>query len=131
METVSVEREVPAEPETVFEWFTDPVMLTRWWPSEAELDVRPGGTFRMFWGGPAVTRRGEYLVVEPGRRLDHSWSWDHDDLPPRLVSITFATSATGTLVHVDHEHATDSEGADYCDGWEYFLGRLRDQIASA
>lgn len=130
MASVQIERDIPAEPSVVFEWFTEPILLTRWWPSEAELDVRPGGPFRMYWEGPDVTLRGEYRVVDHGRRLDHTWSWDHDDLPPRHVSITFAPSDVGAHLHIDHEFGSESEGDDYRAGWEYFLGRLSDQITS-
>lgn len=129
MGTVRIERWMPADPAAVFDWFIDPVLLTRWWPSEAELDVRPGGSLRMYWDGPDVTLRGEYRVVDAGRRLDHTWSWDHDDLPPRLVSIAFGDHDGGTLVMVDHEHETESEGSDYRDGWEFFLGRLAERLA--
>ena len=128
MPHVAVDQEIAADPATVFEWFTETQLLTRWWPSEAELDVRPGGEFRMYWDGPGVTLRGKYRVVEPGERLDHTWSWDHDDLPPRLVSITFESSSVGTHVSVKHEYELEVEQGDYRDGWEFFLGRLADQI---
>jgi uncharacterized protein YndB with AHSA1/START domain len=130
VEPVHVERELASDPNTVFEWFTDPVLLTRWWPSEADIDLRPGGPFRMYWERPDVTLRGEYRVTDPGRRLDHTWSWDHDDLPPRFVSITFESADAGTRVRVEHECASESEGADYRDGWEFFLGRLQEQLVA-
>ena len=129
MDSVHVERAVPGEPGTTFEWFTDPVLLTRWWPTEAELDVRPGGAYRLFWDGPQVTLRGEYVSVDPGRRLEFTWSWDHDDLPPRHVAIGFARSDLGSLVTVDHEAPTSSEQSDYRDGWEHFLGQLVTELS--
>ena len=131
MASVQIERELVGHPASVFEWFVDPVLLTRWWPSEADLDVRPGGPFRMYWEEPDVTLRGEYRVVDPGRRLDFTWSWDHEDLPPRLVSIAFEDSDVGTAVRVEHDHETESEGSDHRDGWEFFLGRLADRLATA
>lgn len=130
MGTVQIERVLTGDPAAVFEWFVDPVLLTRWWPTEAELDARPGGAFRLYWDGPDVTLRGEYRVVEPGRRLEHTWSRDHDELPPRLVAINFDETAGGTSVTVVHEHDDDAEGSDYRDGWEFFLGRLADQLTA-
>lgn len=131
MRTVQVECLVAADPSTAFEWFTESQLLTRWWPSEAELDVRVGGEFRMYWDGPDVTLRGHYRVVDPGSRLDHTWSWDHDELPPRLVTIMLEPSTVGTLVSVTHEYEHESEQGDYRDGWEFFLGRLAQQIQLA
>ena len=123
-----VERDLPGGPDEVFEWFVDPSKLTAWWPSEAETEPAVGGAYRMFWSGPDVTLRGRYLAVEPGERLAFTWSWDHDDVPPREVAVAFAASAGGTQVTVDHEAATDQEGIEYVDGWEHFLGRLDEAL---
>lgn len=129
METVRVEHDLPGEPADVFEWFVDPTMLAAWWPSEADTDPVVGGAYRMHWSGPDVTLRGQYLSVEPGVRLSFTWSWDHDDVPPRDVTIAFAVSARGTLVTVDHEAATADEGVDYADGWAHFLARLDTRLS--
>ena len=124
MESVRIERDLPGEPDEVFDWFVDPTMLSTWWPSEASTDPVVGGSYRLHWSGPDVTLRGQYVAVESGRRLEFTWSWDHDDLPPRTVVVGFSSSPRGTLVTVDHEAETDGEGVDYVDGWTHFLGRL-------
>lgn len=124
MGSARVEHDLPGDPEAMFEWFVDPVLLAQWWPSEAETDPVVAGSFRMHWAGPDVTLRGEYLSITPGARLVFTWSWDHDDLPPRRVDIGFRRSDRGTLVTVEHEADTDDERTDYVDGWTHFLGRL-------
>jgi len=45
-EVVEVERRVQARPETVFSYLVDPEKFRQWQGIDAELDVRPGGTFR-------------------------------------------------------------------------------------
>lgn len=131
MLTATIVTELPGEPSAVFEWFTDPVLLVRWWPSEAETDPRAGGAYRMYWAGPDVTLRGEYRRVVEHERLDFTWSWDHDDLSPREVVIAFERCCRGTKVTVDHEAESDDEVADYVDGWTHFLGQLAAQLEPA
>jgi uncharacterized protein YndB with AHSA1/START domain len=62
---------------TTFPWIvwdklTSPPALERWWARHAEVDLRPGGPFRLGlegWGPSTV------LEVEAGRRLTHDWKW--------------------------------------------------------
>lgn len=129
MRTVHVECDVTRDRAAVFEWFVDPVLLTRWWPDEAETDPAVGGRYRMHWAGPDVTLRGAYTTIEPGARLAFTWQWDHEALAPRRVDVTFAGSERGTLVSVAHECDTDEEGAGYVDGWTHFLAQLDAAIA--
>ncbi|MFW2333809.1 SRPBCC family protein [Ilumatobacter sp.] len=129
MESVRVGRDLPGAPDGLFEWFVDAALLTAWWPDEAETDPAAGGAYRMHWAGPGVTLRGTYVAVERPDRLAFTWSWDHDDLPPREVVVTFVASSAGTSVTVDHEAATADEGADYADGWTFFLDRLATRLS--
>lgn len=131
MATIHVEHDLAGDPAAVFEWFVDPVLLTRWWPTEAETDPVVGGRYRLYWDGPDVTLRGEYVEVALGERLGFTWRWDHDDLPPRSVDVVFTTSDRGTLVSVAHECDDDDEGTGYLDGWTHFLGQLEARIADA
>jgi uncharacterized protein YndB with AHSA1/START domain len=131
MPSVHVEHDVAGDPASVFEWFVDPVLLARWWPNEAETDPVVGGRYRMYWNGPDVTLRGEYLEVSAGDRVGFTWSWDHDDLPPRRVDVAFAASDRGTLVSVTHEHESEDEGSGYVDGWTHFLALLGARITAA
>ncbi|MDW3214555.1 MAG: SRPBCC domain-containing protein [Ilumatobacteraceae bacterium] len=131
MSTIHVEHDLPGDPVAVFEWFVDPVLLPRWWPSEAETHAVEGGRYRLFWAGPDVTLRGEYRDVTPGERLEFTWSWDHEELPPRRVEVMFAPSDRGTLVSVTHECDSDDEGTGYVDGWTHFLSRLEARISDA
>ena len=64
-----LEVRIQARPETVFEFFVDPEKMTRWKGTEAELDPRPGGPYRVggIAGGSTVV--GEFVEVVPPRRL--------------------------------------------------------------
>jgi uncharacterized protein YndB with AHSA1/START domain len=132
MQPVHVEHDLLGDPDAVFEWFVDPVLLVRWWPTEAVTDPVVGGRYRMYWDAPDVTLRGEYVEVVFGERLRFTWQWDHEArLAPRDVEIEFAASARGTLVSVTHECESEEEGVGYLDGWTHFLAQLDARIAAA
>lgn len=130
METVHIEREIPAPPSAVYEYFTDPELLVAWWPTEAETDPVVDGSYRMHWSGPGVTLRGTYRRTDPGRQLAFTWKWDHEDHPPRLVDVIFKPSPRGCLVRISHDAGSDDEASDYTNGWIHFLSRLAQAASS-
>lgn len=87
----------------VFEAWTKPEHVTRWWdPGQVplavcEIDLRPGGAFRFVHGGTSAMKHefaGIYREVDP---------------PARLVFTTTSPSgveSTGTLVFSAHGGAT-------------------------
>jgi len=62
-ETGELEVRIEARPETVFEFFVDPDETSRWKGSSAELDPRPGGTYRV--GGIAGGQRAGSEISRP------------------------------------------------------------------
>jgi uncharacterized protein YndB with AHSA1/START domain len=136
--TVEVAHRVPCVPAVVFPYFTDPEKYRRWKGLEAELDPRPGGIYRVQMLG-GVSIEGEYLVVEPPRRLVFSWGWRGDPLPVGMaevppgstkVEVLFEPDGDGTIVRLRHT-GLPTEAADRFHrwGWETYLGRL--EIAGA
>ncbi|MFE9612248.1 SRPBCC family protein [Streptomyces sp. NPDC006012] len=66
----------------VWRFVTDPDELAQWFPSRAEIDLRPGGTVR-FEGDPNLPEpTGRVLAVDPPRHLSFDWGGDelHFDL---------------------------------------------------
>jgi uncharacterized protein YndB with AHSA1/START domain len=66
----------------VWEFVTDPDELERWFPSRAEIELRPGGTVT-FSGDPHLEdSTGRVLAVDPPRHLAFDWGGDelHFDL---------------------------------------------------
>jgi uncharacterized protein YndB with AHSA1/START domain len=131
--TVAVEREVriDASPETVFAFFTDPDKMTRWKGSSAELDARPGGIYRVDVSDRAVAV-GEFVEVDPPRRVVFTWGWIGDDnVPPgsSTVEVTLVPDGEGTIVRLLHRDLPAPAGPLHQDGWDHFLARL--QVAAA
>lgn len=118
-----VEGVLTCDPAEAFAFFTEPARLTRWWPSEAETDVRVGGSYRFAWPGPNWVLTGEYTQVVPGELLEFGWSWDHDDIDT-TVRIEFGPADVGTELRIVHGCSSRDEREGYVEGWLHFLGQL-------
>jgi uncharacterized protein YndB with AHSA1/START domain len=78
---VVVTRKFDGPARLVYEAWTTPELLMRWWTPKSfgitfvscEADVRPGGTYRFVFTHPDFEQPmafvGRYLEVEPGKRL--------------------------------------------------------------
>ena len=71
-DVLEVSVHIQARPETVFPYFTDPARYVLWMGSQAVLEPRPGGVYRVTMSNGVVTS-GEFLEVDPPRRLVFSW----------------------------------------------------------
>ena len=132
-ETTSVAREIAidAKPETVWQFLVDPDRATRWMGQVAELDPQPGGLYRV---GviPGHTARGEFVEVDPPRRLVHTWGWEPgEDGPNRVppgsstIEIELVPEGKGTLLRFTHRDLPNAEAAEsHAHGWDHYLERL-------
>src|SRR2546426_5823171 len=66
---------VAASPDSVFEYFTDPVKMVQWMGTQATLDPRPGGVCRVDPAGHAAVL-GEFVEVDRPRRIVFTWGWE-------------------------------------------------------
>ena len=121
---ITVTQSVAAAPATTFDHFVEPALLTTWWPTSAEVEAVPGGSYTMEFAQVPATLRGSYRTVDPPSRLVFTWAWDHEDLPSRLVELTFQPDGDSTSVTVTHEAGDSNEADSYRDGWTFFLSRL-------
>lgn len=133
-----VELEIDAPVDEVWDAWTTAEALAGWWWSHwddvaIEADVRPGGAYRIEASDHGIAVEGEYLVVEPGRRLAFTWVWTDDDGASRdeAVEVTFAPSGGGTALTLRHTGPWDDDApADsYRQGWEFVLGALAKRVA--
>ena len=85
------ERTFAAPRELVWKAFTDPALIPRWWrphgttTTVAEMDVRPGGTWRYVSSAPDrddVSFYGEYLEVDPPRGFKWTFMFDVEGVGP-------------------------------------------------
>jgi uncharacterized protein YndB with AHSA1/START domain len=136
-------RRYPVAPEKVWRAWTDPQALSRWWgpdagnrASLAQLDVRPGGRFRIVFGGPQGTEhevQGTYLEVVPHRKLVFTWTWPNST-PEResVVTIVFKAEGGGTEMDFRHEQFFDEAVRDgHLRGWSGALAKLAQYLSSS
>ena len=146
-----VERTIKAQPERVFDAFTDPSQLEKWWwpngftcPS-AEVDLRVGGKYRlaMEWPGsiPAEAQfshhlGGEYHEIDRPHRLVMSGRAVNDEqgeLFATLIEVTFEARDGGTALTVLQSYfepmppAGAMAGAQQ--GWSEHLEKLEHLLA--
>jgi uncharacterized protein YndB with AHSA1/START domain len=126
-DAVVVERRVQASPEIVFTFFTEPDRWLQWQGVEAELDARPGGTFRMNVRGDGWAP-GRFLEVEPARRIVFTWGWELEGSPlspgSSVVEVDLIPTGDGTLVRLTHRDPPPDEVATHHAGWSHYLDRL-------
>jgi uncharacterized protein YndB with AHSA1/START domain len=86
------ERTFDAPRERVWEAFTDPEIVPRWWGKRGtttiieEMDVRPGGRWRYVSrdaGRDDVVFYGEYLEVKPPERFSWTFMFDVEGIGPQ------------------------------------------------
>ena len=129
--TSVVEHEVRVEapPETVFSYFTDPAKLVSWMGAEATLDPRAGGICRLKMN-EVVVMLGEFVEVEPHRRIVFTWGYEQElfSVPPQstTVEVLFEPDGEGTWVRLYHRRLPDAPRvtAFHRGGWQHYFGRL-------
>ena len=104
---LTLTRTINAPRDRVFEAWTDPAHLHRWWGARegytapiAEVDLRTGGAYRLGMQAPDQDHPfivgGVYREISPPEKLVFTWIWEkapHDTsdwIPPEtLVTVEF------------------------------------------
>jgi len=130
-----IERTFNAPASKVFEAWTSPEVLRRWWHAEhswettiAEVDVRVGGAIHLVMRNPAdvseYAGRGEFTLLEPPRRLAFTWAWENDPSARQLVEVEFTDHGDRTTVVMTHTGLPAAETDDYRAGWQNSFDNL-------
>lgn len=124
---LTVRRTIDASPEHLFDAWTDPAQLRRWWgPAgvtccEAEVDLRVGGRYRLgnrFPDGRTVFISGEFVRVERPHLLAYSWRIEPAEETRERVTVRFIANGARTDVIVLHEGIGDADTRDHHElGW--------------
>ena len=114
-----VTRAVNGPARIVFEAWTKPELLERWWAPKSfpisllscETDVRVGGRYRLVFGyeGSTMEFFGRYLEVTPHSRL--VWTNDEGDDGGTVTTVTFEETRGKTLLAV-HDFYPSKEALD-------------------
>lgn len=118
---------VAASPETIWPFLTEPEHHVEWMGTVADIDPRPGGTYRVLVGGkhPSV---GEYVEVVPLEKVVFTFGWDEPDHPipagSTTIEISLHPEGDKTLVRLTHRGLPDDAVSDHGNGWAHYLSRL-------
>jgi uncharacterized protein YndB with AHSA1/START domain len=116
-----------ASPTTIFPFLTDPSQHLLWMGTEAELQPRPGGLYRVLVQGthPAL---GEFLEIVPNEKVVFSFGWNEPDHPipagSTEVEITLIPDGEKTRVRLVHRGLPADAVRDHTQGWDHYLDRL-------
>lgn len=139
-------RVLDAPPETVYNAWTDPTQMARWWGPKnftnpvCELDVRPGGAWRIVMRAPDGMEyicAGVYSEVVKAERLvfsNNAFDREGKPLLEGVTSVTFEAQGAKTKLTLETRvvgkvsyAAQMLAGMDA--GWNQSLDRLTDLVA--
>ena len=121
-----VERRVAVPPEKVFTFFTDADKWLAWQGAAAEIDLVPGGTWRVNVTGDGFAS-GRVVEVVANERVVFTWGWEEGPpVPPgsTTVAIELVPDGDGTLIRLTHSGLPSDQIEIHRHGWEHFVPRL-------
>jgi uncharacterized protein YndB with AHSA1/START domain len=133
--SLEVRRTIRAPRRQVFEAWTKPEELKRWHApgpltvSLAEIDLRPGGKYRIHMREPDGKEHrvtGVYREVDPPKRVVYTWGWEGDHpVKDSVVTIEFFERGESTEVVLRHEgFPAGGERDDHEKGWTAIMDKL-------
>lgn len=133
-----VTRTINAPANLVWEAWTNPELFSQWWVPKSyglnldscELDVRPGGQYRLAFlhDGATMEFFGTYLEVTPPSKL--VWTNDEGDAGQTVTTVTFQDLGGQTLLTVhDLYPSADAVDTGSTGAMPEVLGQLDELLA--
>jgi uncharacterized protein YndB with AHSA1/START domain len=135
-DVVTLEIFIAAPRERIFQAITDPAQASQWWGRKDQyyfnhfnMDVRVGGKWSTTGTSPKngdLAVHGEFLEVDPPRRLAYSWSSSWMPVVTKVLW-EFDSQDNGTLVRLTHSgfagDANQTQGHSH--GWSLLFTWLQ------
>jgi uncharacterized protein YndB with AHSA1/START domain len=140
-DTLRLERTFHAPAQRVFDAWTSEEVMRRWWhaehdweTTEAQVDLRPGGTVRVVMRNPHDGAEygggGTYTEIDPPTRVAFTWIWDNDPDRETLIELDFEETDGTTTVRMTHANLPDEDSVrSHEDGWSKALDNLGRALA--
>jgi uncharacterized protein YndB with AHSA1/START domain len=139
---VRIERTFDAPAEAVFDAWTSPEVMRRWfhvapdWETpHAEVDLRVGGTVRIVMrrpDGSEASAGGEYTEIDRPRRLAMTWTFDDDPSNEQRIELEFSESEGRTrVVMVNSGISREERRASQQAGWKGCFDELERALTDA
>ena len=138
--TLRIERTFKAPAEKVFDAWTSEEVMRRWWHAEhdwettlADVDLRVGGAVRIVMRDPEKDAEygggGQYLEIDPPRRLVFTWYWD-GNATRQVIEVDFEEADGATTVRFTHRDLWDEEAVrSHEEGWNLAFDNLERALA--
>lgn len=126
-----VKRTLPFPPDTLFQAFSDPKIMSRWFftwaggSAEVANDFRKGGAFSIAMRpakGEAVPHQGVYKEIVPGEKLVFTWNSPY--AKDSVVTLLFRKVKDGTELTLTHEFLAEAQRQNHNEGWKGCLDNL-------
>lgn len=135
---IEIRRRLPAPVSEVFKWWTEADRLREWMSpvgtAEAHVELHVGGALRivMRGDGMVIEHVGEFIEIEPPRRLVFTWASAFTGAEPSLITIQLdAEGANATNLHLVHSRLPESIVTTHRQGWGAMLDRLSARLPEA
>lgn len=140
MNELRIERKFEAPAEVVFDAWTNPEVMRRWFhagadweTAEAEVDLRVGGGVRVVMRSPQGRTSemwGEYTVIDRPHRLAMKWTFGDDPGNQQRLELEFTEFEGATIVTLINTGISTDVRRDSQDfGWQQCLAELERRIA--
>ncbi len=137
---VRIERTFAASAEEVFDAWTSPEVMRRWFHCEpdwgtpvAEVDLGVGGTVRVVMRRPdgrEAGALGQYTIIDRPHRLVMTWTFDDNPSNEQLMELSFTESEGSTTVLMVNSRISGDERREAQDsGWHGCLVELERALA--
>jgi len=133
-DAIVVRRRLRAGPDRVFEAWTNPELMARWffpgadWTVAVESDLRVGGRYRLAMRDPAGgdhLQFGVYREILPVSRLVFTWTCPALAVTDSVVTVELARDGDGTALTLTHALPPDPDvRRGHEEGWTGCLGNL-------
>ena len=138
---IRIERTFAASAEEVFDAWTSPDVMRRWFRCDsawdtpvAEVDLQVGGKIRVVMrrpGGTEVEAHGIFTLIDRPHRLIMTWTFDDDPSSEQLLELSFIESKGATTVLlVNSRISTDERRKEQANGWQGCLDELDRLLAN-
>jgi uncharacterized protein YndB with AHSA1/START domain len=133
--------EIDGSEEKIFSAISDPKELTHWFPDEAILEPKVGGTFKLSFLKDSekpkmkmdmdFINEGKILEIIQNKKLVHTWKWIAlPDFPETIVTWELEPKSNNkTKLTMTHTGFTGKEKGpasieEHNKGWSFFLNEL-------
>lgn len=121
-----MERRLAHPPQRVWDAITQPAHLSRWFPSQVSVDLRPGGEIGFHFPGepgPGPAMTGKVTDADEPRLFAFTWGEDH------LSWEITPDGEDGSLLRLVHTFGDRYGAASFASGWQICVTALAQVLA--